>query len=75
LCIFWRALEWKVVMYFMLNWFNVRPFGIVVVICFIMRHMVYFSVLVCFNKKNLATLIRSIASIFHLLQRAMQKAI
>jgi hypothetical protein len=28
LCLFWRALEWKMLVYFMTIWNNSRPFGI-----------------------------------------------
>jgi hypothetical protein len=54
---FWRALEWKIVVYFMticnifiVIWLNLWPFGIV------SGHLVYFSHFGMFGPINLATL-------------------
>jgi hypothetical protein len=55
---FWRVLQWKMLAYFMDNWFILQPFGV------LYGHLAYFLViwcifphLVCCTKKNLATLI------------------
>jgi hypothetical protein len=57
---FWRFLQWKMLVYLMAIWSIFRPFGIVY------GHLVYFPrfgyilpVLVCCDKKNLATPVRA----------------
>jgi hypothetical protein len=60
---FWRALQWKMFGIFLVRLVFLRPFGI---FCGFYGHLVYFvdfmviwyifHVLVCCNKKNLATL-------------------
>jgi hypothetical protein len=66
----WRALEWKMLLIFMTIWNILLQFGIIygllvqfVVIWYnlwpfgtVCGHLVYFSVLVCLDQENLATL-------------------
>jgi hypothetical protein len=51
---FGRALQWKMLVYFMAISSFLRPFG-KHILCMANSH-IYFPILVCFIKKNLATL-------------------
>jgi hypothetical protein len=42
----WRALEWKMLSYFITIWYKLWPFGVV---C---SHFVYFPVLVCLDQEK-----------------------
>jgi hypothetical protein len=55
---FWMALKWKVLVYFMALWSVLRPFSIFYGLFWSILGSFgqFFPVLVCFTKKNLATL-------------------
>jgi hypothetical protein len=57
---FWRALDWKTLVYFMVIWNSLRPFGIFY--CHLLKLWelgIFLTVLVNCAKKNLATLNQS----------------
>jgi hypothetical protein len=63
---FWRALEWKMFLYFMITWNILLPFGLCNLCQFgvVCGHLVYFSHFGIFwTKKNLATLLSTAVSI------------
>jgi hypothetical protein len=54
---FFRALQWKRLVYFMDIWYILKPFGVFYwPLVYILGIWYIFPVLVCFSKKNLATL-------------------
>jgi hypothetical protein len=58
LCIFWRVIQWKMLVYFMAIWSILQPFGIFCFFGYILWWFRIFPpVLVCCTKKNLATLV------------------
>jgi hypothetical protein len=56
---FWRVLQWKMLVYFVAIWYIVRLFGILEgYLVYFTVILIYFPVLVCCTKKNLAILLR-----------------
>jgi hypothetical protein len=51
--VFWKALQWKILLYILAIWYTLRAFGI---FC---DFGIFFQVLVCCAKKNLAALLVS----------------
>jgi hypothetical protein len=53
--IFWRALEWKMLVYFTATWYNLWPFGICNVWPFgfsLWSFGIYFLILVCLDREK-----------------------